>query len=325
MKIGLIAFDQCMTSVVAGFVDTFGLASRASEALSPDAPTAFETVVVTASGRAVTGSGGFAIQAGGSLVDFPRVDVVVVPPIMGDISTALGRESDLLLWLNTCAQQTRILCSVCTGAFFFAEAGLLDGKRATTNPLFSEMFQRWYPNVQLVAEERIVDQQSIICAGSNSAFLDLVIYLVDRFAGHDVAVWTAKAVSRGTDFESQRPYFLFVARRDHGDAAILALQDWMQLNFATAITADLLADHGALSIRSLTRRFRAATGLSPMDYLRRLRVEASKRLLDSTDTKIEQVGGQVGYEDARSFARSFNTAVGMPPSAYRRRFQKHEP
>jgi transcriptional regulator GlxA family with amidase domain len=324
-KIAIVAFDDCMTSALTGLVDAFGLASFASSQLRPGSPTHFETTVVSVDAKPVKGSGGFVIQAGGDLRAAHGCDVVAVPPIMGDVSRVLTREQELLGWLSKAHDKTNIICSVCTGAFLLAQAGLLNDRRATTNPQFGDALQRAFPRVKVVASERIVDERSVICAGSRSAFIDLAIYLVDRFAGHDIAVWTAKALSRDKNFESQQPYFLFVAPRDHGDDVVLKLQDWMQQHYAESISTEDLARRGALSLRSLSRRFDDATGLSPMEYLRRLRIEAAKRLLESSHDKVDRIADDVGYSDARSFVRSFKLLVGTAPSAYRRRFRFRNP
>lgn len=325
MKIAILTFNACMTSAVAGLVDAFGLATLAAQKLRPSEPTQFETIVLSTGGASITGSGGFVIQPKGDLRAAQGCDVIVVPPIMGDIAAVLSRERELVSWLERSAERTGIVCSVCTGAFLLAEAGLLHGRRATTTPVFSELFEQRFPNVALDVDQRIVDEQSIICAGTTSAFLDLAIYLIDKFAGHDIAVWTAKALSKDKNVSSQRPYFLFVGRRDHGDQGVLLLQEWMESNYTRPIAAADLVKRSTLSLRSLNRRFRAATGLSPMDYLRRLRIEAAKRLLETGDTTVEEIKDAVGYDDTRAFARLFRATVGLSPSAYRQRFHARRP
>jgi transcriptional regulator GlxA family with amidase domain len=202
-----------------------------------------------------------------------------------------------------------------------AEAGLLDGRQATTNAWYGEDLRHRYPRIDVRTSERIVDERSVISAGTTTAFLDLAIYLVDRFGGHDVAVWTAKALSKDKSIESQRPYFLFVGRRDHGDASVLAVQDWLQEHFARELTVQVLSAYAKMSVRSFARRFQDATGLAPMAYVRRLRIEAAKRRLEITDGKVDSIRDDVGYDDTRSFVRAFQATAGVSPSEYRRRFR----
>jgi transcriptional regulator GlxA family with amidase domain len=172
----------------------------------------------------------------------------------------------------------------------------------------------------LEIDERIVDDGAVVCAGSTSAVLDLGVYLVDRLGGHDLAVATAKALSIHKNPGSQRPYLLFVAPRDHGDARVLNLQAWIEEHHAQPIDLHDLARVGAISLRHLARRFRDATGLSPMHYLRAVRLETAKRLLETSDASIDAIATAVGYGDTRAFIRAFGAQFDVSPSAYRRRF-----
>jgi transcriptional regulator GlxA family with amidase domain len=322
MRVALLAYDDCLTSVVSGLIDTFALASVASQRLRPTSPTVFATSVVTASGRPVVGTGGFVIAPSVSLRQLMHYDVAVVPPMGAVISEVVARETRLIGWLRRAHGRGPLLCSVCTGSFMLAEAGLLDGKRATTNAWYGDELRRDYPQIDVQTESRIVDERTVISAGTTTAFLDLAIYLIDKFGGHDVAVWTAKALSKDKNVESQRPYFLFVGRRDHGDDAVLALQDWLGQRFNRALAVEDLATHAGLSVRSLARRFHAATGLAPMAYVRRLRIEVAKRRLETSHAKVEEIREAVGYEDTRSFVRAFRAVAGTSPAEYRRRFRR---
>ena len=323
MRLALLAYDGCLTSVVSGLVDAFALASVASHRLQPSAPVTFETVIATPDGATINGSGGFQIRAQTSLAQLSGCDVAVVPPMRGpDIDLVLAKEPMLVRWLLEGPQRPPILCSVCTGAFFLAEAGLLAGLRATTNAWYGDLLQTRFPTVQVRTEERLIDERSIISAGTTTAFLDLSIYLVDKFAGHDVAVWTAKALSRDKNYESQQPYFLFVGPRDHGDDDVLRIQEHLEQHYAQPLDAQQLSDEAAMSVRTFTRRFQKATGLAPMTYLRRLRIEAAKRLLETQRSKVETISADVGYEDTRSFVRAFRAATGVAPNEYRLKFRR---
>jgi transcriptional regulator GlxA family with amidase domain len=275
--------------------------------------------VVAASPSPVRGSGGFAIPAVG-LASAGRIDVAIVPPIAGPIRETVAANPAIVSWLR--GSGDAVVASVCTGAFFVAEAKLFAGRRATTNPAFAEQFRRAYPDVELVPEERLIDEGRVLCAGSTTAFLDLAVYLVDRFAGHEIAVMTAKTLCMDMAHRSQLPYFVYVGPKDHGDGGVLELQTWMETHCDRLVTVIGLAKRGRMSQRSLNRRFRAATGMAPLDYLHRFRTEIAKRLLETSDLTVEQVTARVGYEDARSFSRLFRSLVGLSPREYRLRFGK---
>jgi transcriptional regulator GlxA family with amidase domain len=246
---------------------------------------------------------------------------VLIPAILGDIEKALERESGLIAWLSGLQSRPILLASACTGAFLLAEAGLLNGRRITTNPFYRSLFEARYPSVRLALDERIVEDRTVICAGSTSSVLDLAVHIVDRLGGHELAVSTAKALSIDRNPGSQRPYLLFIAPRDHGDASILRVQEWIEARHSEPIGAQAMAAAGHMSVRNLNRRFRAATGMAPLNYLRIVRLETAKRLLELGQAPIKQVAQQAGYGDVRAFIRAFGAWAGVPPNQYRMRFR----
>jgi transcriptional regulator GlxA family with amidase domain len=158
-----------------------------------------------------------------------------VPPIVGPIAETVAANPQIVTRLQDRADH-EVIASVCTGAFFLAEAGLLSGGRATTNPAYAEAFRGRYADVDLVPGERLIDRGNVLCAGSTTAFLDLGIYLIDRFASHELAVLTAKSLCIDLSRRSQLPYFVYVAPKDHGDAAVLALQLWLEQHHHRALS-----------------------------------------------------------------------------------------
>jgi transcriptional regulator GlxA family with amidase domain len=306
-----------MSSAVVGLLDAFHIANRWI-ALSGAKDAALAPVVLGAR-AVVTGSAGFDLRsepADRALA----VDVAIVPPTLTPVEETVAANQWLVEWLGLYAEAGGVAASVCTGAFFLARAGLLVGRRATTNPAFGAALLRIEPGARLLLERRVVDDGRILTAGSTTAFLDLAVYLVDRFAGHAAAVATAQALSIDKNHRSQLPFFLPFAEREHGDAAVLALQEWLEERFAERVTAPHLARRAALSQRSLNRRFLSATGLTPMGYVHRVRVEAAKRLLETSKLHVQEITVRVGYSDARSFCRLFRDHAGVSPRAYRERF-----
>jgi transcriptional regulator GlxA family with amidase domain len=318
VRVAILAFDGCMTSAVTGLLDTLQIANRWIASGTQGPREAFLACVLGATAT-VTGSAGFLVPCE-PLAAMRPIDVAIVPPIFGDIAETLRENRAMVSWLARRAGEGSTVASVCTGAFFLAEAGLLAGRRATTNPMFADAFRRAHPSTALLLDRRLVDDGRVLSAGSTTAFLDLAVYLVDRFAGHEVAVATAKALAIDKNHRSQLPYFLHFAEKGHGDAAVLALQTWLEEDFARPIGARQMARRVAVSQRSLNRRFLTATGLTPIDYLHGVRIEAAKRLLETSDLTVAEITSRVGYQDPRSFSRLFRTSVGLSPAGYRERF-----
>ena len=321
MNVTVVAFDNCMTSSVYALMDAFALAERLAAQTPAWRWREHNVRLATWNGLPVQGSGGFRIDPHCSVAAATPSDMVLVPAILGDIETVLQQERPLVAWLASLRAGNRVLASACTGAFLLAEAGLLEGRRITTNPMHRALFESRYPSVRLALNERMVVDQQVICAGSTSAVLDLAVHVIDRIAGHELAVAAAKALSINRNPGSQQPYLLFVARRDHGDERMLAVQDWIEERHAAAINVAQIAGAACMSVRNLNRRFRAATGQAPLDYLRAVRLETAKRLLELESAPVQQIALRVGYTDSRAFIRAFGAWSGLSPGEYRGRFR----
>ncbi len=289
MKITIVAFEGCMTSAVFGQADAFAVAAYISERRADASWSGHDVRLATPGGKPVRGYGGHLIEPDCSLADAD--------------------------WLASFPANSKLLASTCTGAFLLAEAGILDGRRVTTNPAFSVLFKQRYPGVRLALDERIVDDNMVICAGATTAYLNLAIHVIDRLAGHDLAVSTAKALSIDRNPESQRPYFLFIAPKDHGDDKVLRLQTWIEVHHRDPISIDDMVGAAGMSVRNLNRRFLSATGISPRQYLRRVRIETAKRLLEEQNVPVDRVAEQVGYGDTRAFIRAFGVLAGFRPAS----------
>ena len=322
MKITIVAFEGCMTSAVYGQADAFAIAAYIAGRRGDASWSGHDVAIATPAGTPVPGYGGHPIKPHCSLADAGESDVVLIPPIFNDIEQTLALERGLVGWLRTFPKNSALLASTCTGAFLLAEAGHLDGRRVTTNPAFSALFERRYPAVRLALDERIIDDSRVICAGATTAYLNLAIHIIDRLAGHDLAVATAKALQIDRHAESQRPYFLFIAPKDHGDDKVLKLQTWIEAHHGRAIGMDDMADVAGMSVRNLNRRFVSATGISPRQYLRRVRIEAAKRLLEAPNASVDRIADAVGYRDTRAFIRAFGVVAGISPGQYRQKFRQ---
>jgi transcriptional regulator GlxA family with amidase domain len=195
MKITVVAFEGCMTSAVYGQADAFAIAAYIADRRGEASWSAHKLQIASLDGAPVVGYGGHPIQPHCSLDQANDSDVVLVPPIFNDIEQTLVAETALVSWLKASFANCSLLASTCTGAFLLAEAGILDGRRVTTNPAFGALFAQRYPAVQLAVHERLIDDNKVICAGATTAYLNLAVHVIDRLAGHDLAVATAKALS----------------------------------------------------------------------------------------------------------------------------------
>lgn len=254
-----------------------------------------------------------------------RTDIVIVPLMMVDgAQWTTGRYPEVIDWLRTMHRSGAALCSTCTGVLLLAETGFLDGLEATIHWAFAETFRQKFPNVRLRTEEVLIvagDRQEFVMTGGVVSWHDLALYLIARNVGPDAAHAIARLLMLQWHGEGQAPYVAFSPNVNHGDALISQLQTWLQAHYMVANPVEELVHLAALPRRSLERRFSRATGHSPIAYVQALRVEQAKRRLERTRAPIDEIGCEIGYENAAYFRRLFKRVTQMTPGAYRRRFQ----
>jgi transcriptional regulator GlxA family with amidase domain len=228
-------------------------------------------------------------------------------------------------WLRERHAAGAVICSVCTGTVMLAEAGLLDGETATTHWSAVGLIEARYPRVRL-APQRVLTPSGvgdrIVTSGGASAWADLALYLIARFSSGTEAVRTAKIFLLGDHSEGQLPFAGARRALRHDDANIAAVQDWIADNYHRENPVAAMAARSGLVPRTFVRRFKAATGYTPLDYVQTLRIEEAKQLLETGSAPVDEVGFEVGYEDANFFRRLFRRMTGVTPARYRQRFSR---
>ncbi len=323
-RIAIVALPFCHGSGVIGVMDFFAAANFCDRAANRTAPR-FDCQIVTVDNQPVHSYSGIAIAPTVQWQDYPA-DVIIVgsamEAVLGDrhIDTALSQSRPLHAWLQAAIDRGAIVASVCTGSFVLAEAGLLDQQVATTHWRAAPAFRRRYPTLRLEPDQLLVDNGQIICAGGATSFVDLCLYLVERLGSPALAMACSKLLILDARRSEQTPYMNFYGSRAHQDEVIGDIQGWLEQHYADAIHIDDLAERAHLGPRTFKRRFKEATGETPLSYLQHLRIEAAKHGLESSRRQTAQIIWDVGYEDASSFRRLFKRNVGCTMEEYRRRF-----
>lgn len=298
-RVALVAYKGVQDSAVFGLGDVLNVANRFATQAGI-APVAYETLRPDD-------------MMGGTLFD-----AIVLPP---NLSGARGRDdADLIDWIAARHREGATLCSACAGAFWLGHAGVLDGRPVTTHWALEDEFHTAFPRAMLHPEHLLIDDHDIVTAGGVMAWVDLGLYLVRRWLGPEIVLRTCRQMLIDPQGREQRNYRSFRPRLDHGDAPIRALQQWMEENVAENISLSVLSLRSGLSLRTLQRRFPAATGLPVGRYVQELRVEKARGLLERTAMPVSAICWAVGYEDASTFSRLFRSVCGINASEYRRRF-----
>ncbi len=322
-------YDGILASGVAGIIDVFTAANSVAagrQRRRGGKPSPLRWRIESLNGRPVQTVSGQVIGVDGPISARASADAVVIPgPFVGDIERFFERleiVEPLLAALRRQHERGTLLASYCTGSFILAEAGLLDGRVATTHWAKGRSFAMRYPAVDLRVAEILTEQNRIVCSGAVTTSLNLALRLVEKFAGADVAAETGKLMLIDSNRVSQASYASRTQDTQHSDALVAQAQSWMEKSLQQGFSLARLARHLSVSERTLNRRFKLAVGEAPLQYLQALRVDVAKRLIESKRLKLDAVSARVGYNDLSTFRRLFKRETGLSPSEYQRRFAR---
>lgn len=318
-----------MASTMSGLHDVLGSLPSLEDLGTPPGHDHFDVEIVGQGRGAARSPGGITLEVQKSVHEVARTDVVIVPSLLvphGEWQT--GRYPVLVEWLATMHARGAVLCSACSGLFLLAETGLFDGYDCTIHWSYVDGFRALFPRIPLHPERALVaagEREELISSGASTSWHDLALYLIARYTGVVVAQSAAKFYALQLHQEGLAPYIVFSVRRNHGDAAIAAAQDWLETHFCDANPVEDVVRRSGIAERSFKRRFTKATGHAPLAYVQRLRMEDARRRLERTESPVDEIAWQVGYEEPAFFRRLFRRTTGLAPGAYRRKFRMPKP
>jgi transcriptional regulator GlxA family with amidase domain len=280
----------------------------------------FRVTTASVDGRAVRCDGPIHIQPAVALKAVRKTDLIFIPSTGLNVDDVVERNAPVVPWLRRWHKRGAAIASVCSGVGLVAAAGLLDGKRATTHWSLAERFRQKYPRVRWMPELMVTEDHGFYCGGGLNAALDLSLYLVERFCGHEVAVQSAKAMLIETPRAWQAGFAIVPLKTEHSDRTISTAQEWLHQNFHHNFPLEAPARSVGMSLRNFVRRFKQATGDSPLIYLQKLRIAAAKRLLEADHRTMQEISDAIGYQDVAFFRKIFQRHTGVSPSAYRQKF-----
>ncbi|MBI4499113.1 MAG: helix-turn-helix domain-containing protein [Chloroflexi bacterium] len=303
-------------------LNAFGLLAN----FEPDLPAQPFTVEIVAPSRdPMRGASGLSLGAHRTYEEIEGTDIAIVPLMMvKGPDWVTGRYPGLVDWLRKMHRNGAMPCSDCTGVLLLAETGLLNGREATIHWAFAPTFRRNFPEVRLRPEQTLViagARHEFVMSGGVMSWHDLALYLIVRHVGPTAAQAMARLLMLQWHADGQAPYIGFSPRLDHGDSLVLSLQKLLEANYMVVNPIEEMVSRSGLARRSLERRFRRATGCSPISYVQDLRIAEARQRLERTNMPVEKVGHDVGYENTAFFRRVFERSTRLTPSAYRRKFQ----
>lgn len=264
---------------------------------------------------------GFDNYTSQSLSSIGKTDMILVPAFKsGDLPAYLNANRQLIPWLQQQFQKKAEIASFCTGAYLLAVSGLLNGKKATTHVGAVSEFEKQFPEVMLQKDAVVTDDGGIYTSGGATSTFHLMLYLLEKFCGREMAVRTSKYFAIDPDRKRQSHFATFSPVRHH-DKIIAGAQEQMEKAFSEINTVDEVIKDFPVSKRNFIRRFKVATGNTPLEYLQHVRIEASKKILENSNASITDVMYEVGYSDAKTFRKLFKRIVGITPRAYKKKFE----
>lgn len=290
--------------------------------LSKGAPPIFKVQLVGLSKQTQLSGGCFTANADVLITDVEKTDLIIIPAVDGDIQQAIEANKDFIPWIIKHYRNGAEVASLCLGAFILASTGLLNGRKCATHWLAENSFRKMFPEVNLVTEKVITDEQGIYSSGGAFSYTNLILYLIEKYAGRDVAVLSAKVFALDINREDQLSFIIFQGQKDHEDNQIRKAQEFIENNFQEKITVDQLASMLAIGRRNLERRFKKATSNTVSEYIQRVKIEAAKIRLESSRENVNEVMYHVGYTDTKAFRNTFKRITGLSPVQYRQKYHK---
>ncbi|MCI4591060.1 GlxA family transcriptional regulator [Sphingobium sp. BYY-5] len=311
-EVGILLYPGCQQAMVHGMTDLIDIASQFSRQHGGPALRVSHWHGQQADGRFARSH-----DTHDGLPGAP--DIWLVPGRLSGIPEA-EEAAPYARWLLDRHAQGATLASNCGGAFLLAATGLLDGRPATTHWSFADQFRARFPDVKLDCDRIVIDDGDILTAGGLMAWTDLGLRLVDRLLGPTVMLDTGKFLLVDPAGREQKHYARFAPRMTHGDEPILRVQHWLAAREANAGSVGQMAAQAGLEERTFQRRFKGATGMTPIEYVQHLRVAKAREHLEFTKRTVDQIAWSVGYEDAAAFRKLFHRLIGLSPGDYRTRF-----
>lgn len=309
------------TAVPAAIVDPQYMFSAVNEFYKSAGHQPFFDVRLVGQSKSVKLNGGLvSIHPDALLKDVKKTDLILIPAISGDVRIALQKNKDLLPWIVEQYKKGAEVASLCIGAFILASTGLLKGKMCSTHWLFAQDFRTMFPDVHLVSDRVVTEQNGLYSSGGASSYWNLLLYLVEKYTSREMAVTASKFFLLDMDRNSQLPFVMFRGQKEHDDCEILKAQEYIEKFYRSKITVHDLADRFRIGRRTFERRFKKATSNTVIEYIQRVKIEAAKKHLESGRKTVNEVMYDVGYSDTKAFRDVFKKITGMSPVDYRHKY-----
>ncbi len=323
MKMKTVTILVPETAVLAAIVDPRYMFTAVNEFLkSAGKPPLFDVQLVGLTREVKLSEGLFTVHADATVKTAKKADLVIIPAISRDLENAIKKNKEFFPWIVKQYKSGAEVASLCIGAFLFASTGLLDGKKCSTHWLFANEFRSMFPEVELVDNKIVTEQNGLYSSGGANSYWNLLLHLVEKYTSREMAILASKFFVLDIDRKTQSPFTIFKGQKIHEDNDIVKVQDYIENNFNEKITVDELSEEFGIGRRTLERRFKKATNNTVTEYIQRVKIEASKKELETGRKTVSEVMYDVGYTDTKAFREVFRKVTQMSPIDYRKKYNR---
>lgn len=310
-------------AVLASIDDPRYLFTAANEFLEGTGkPPLFHVELVGLSKEVKLHRGSFTVHTDHLLSDVKKTDLIFVPALFGDIKTALEANKEFIPWIIKQYRQGAEVASLCIGAFLLASTGLLNGRKCSTHWRSANVFRTMFPEVTLVDDRIITEEQGLYSSGGANSYWNLLLYLLEKYTNREIAIIASKVFAVEIDRKSQSAFIMFNGQKAHEDEPVRRAQEFIENNVHDRISVEDLALKFAIGKRNFERRFKKATNNTPVEYMQRVKIEAAKKGLETSRKNVSEVMYEVGYTDTKAFRTVFKKITGLSPIDYRNKYSK---
>ncbi|HEY1046829.1 MAG TPA: helix-turn-helix domain-containing protein [Bacteroidia bacterium] len=264
----------------------------------------------------------FAVRPQADIKSIVQTDLIIVPSLNHHFKKSLIDNSKIIEWIAKQYKNGAEVASICTGAFLLAASGILDGKNCSTHWSAANDFMLMFPEVNLQADHLITDENGIYTNGGAYSFLNLIMYLIEKFYDRQTAILCAKIFQVEMDRQTQSEFAIFIGQKHHDDELVLKAQLYIENHIDQKISIEDLSSKYNISRRNFDRRFIKATGNTPIEYAQRVKIESAKKAFETNRKSIHEVMYEVGYSDPKAFREVFRRITGMSPNEYKGKYYK---
>lgn len=251
-----------------------------------------------------------------------KTNLIIIPSLNHNYQRAIKGNQPLIDWIEQQYKDGAEVASICTGAFLLASTGILNGRSCSTHWAVEHTFRNNFPEVQLEPDKLITDENGIYTNGGAYSFLNLMLYLVEKYFDRQAAIFCSKVFQIEMDRTSQSPFTIFTGQKLHSDDMVKQAQAYIEKHVDEKISVEDLSARFAVGRRNFDRRFIKATGNTPVEYSQRVKIESAKKAFETTRKTINEVMYEVGYSDVKAFREVFRKITGITPLEYRNRYNK---